>query len=139
MSELKRELRRLFSLAFPLAAAEAGTQVMSLVDMAVIGRLGGVELAAAGLANAVYFGISVFGVLGIGRNTSTSNARPMLLAARSSRMVSATSLYLPAAQAMGIEFMTAYRAISWLAWVPNLMLAEFYIRGLPGRPTVAAT
>src|SRR2546428_13338759 len=62
MSELRSELRRLFSLAFPLAAAEAGTQVMSLVDMAVIGRLGGLELAAAGLANAVYFGISGFGL-----------------------------------------------------------------------------
>ncbi len=62
MAGLKSELRRLFSLAFPLAAAEAGTQVMSLVDMAVIGRLGGLELAAAGLANAVFFGISVFGL-----------------------------------------------------------------------------
>ena len=35
---------------------------MSVVDMAVIGRLGGRELAAAGLANAVFFGISVFGL-----------------------------------------------------------------------------
>jgi MATE family multidrug resistance protein len=56
------ELRRLFSLALPLAAAEAGTQLMSVVDMAVIGRLGGVELAAVGVANAVFFGISVFGL-----------------------------------------------------------------------------
>ena len=37
---LKAELRRLFALAVPLAIAEAGTQVMSVVDMAVIGRLG---------------------------------------------------------------------------------------------------
>lgn len=37
-------------------------------------------------------------------------------------------VYLPVAQAMGIEFMAAYRAISWLAWVPNLMLAELYLR-----------
>jgi len=37
-------------------------------------------------------------------------------------------VYLPASQAMGIEFMTAYRAISWLAWVPNLILAELYLR-----------
>ena len=56
------ELRRLFLLALPLAAAEAGTQVMSVVDMAVIGRLGGRELAAAGLGNAVFFGVSVFGL-----------------------------------------------------------------------------
>jgi len=62
IAEIKEELQRLFALAFPLAAAEAGTQAMSLVDMAVIGRLGGLELAAAGLANAVFFGISVFGL-----------------------------------------------------------------------------
>jgi MATE family multidrug resistance protein len=61
-AELKAELRRLFSLALPLAAAEAGTQLMSVVDMAVIGRLGGLELAAAGLGNAVFFGVSVFGL-----------------------------------------------------------------------------
>ena len=39
-------------------------------------------------------------------------------------------VYLPAAQAMGFEFMTAYRAISWLAWVPNLVVAELYLRGM---------
>src|SRR5579872_5898687 len=59
---MKRELRSLFALALPLAAAEAGTQLMTVVDMAVIGRLGGRELAAAGLANAVFFGVSVFGL-----------------------------------------------------------------------------
>ena len=48
-------------------------------------------------------------------------------------------IYLPAAQAMGIEFMTAYRAISWLAWVPNLLLAELYLRWPAGRrPATAA-
>jgi len=38
-------------------------------------------------------------------------------------------VYLPAAQVMGFEFMPAYRAISWLAWVPNLIVAELYLRG----------
>ncbi len=35
---------------------------MSVVDMAVIGRLGGRELASAGLANALFFSVSVFGL-----------------------------------------------------------------------------
>src|ERR1700682_4346875 len=61
-AELKAELWQLLSLALPLAAAEAGTQVMRVVDMAVVGRLGGRELAAVGLGNAVYFGVSVFGL-----------------------------------------------------------------------------
>lgn len=37
-------------------------------------------------------------------------------------------LYLPLSQIMGIEFLYAYRAIAWLAWVPNLMVAETYLR-----------
>jgi uncharacterized membrane protein len=47
-------------------------------------------------------------------------------------------VYLPLAQVAGIDFMAAYRAISWLAWVPNLMLAELYVRGLPRRRRAAA-
>ncbi len=59
---LKRELRELFRLALPLAAAQAGTQLMSLVDVAVIGRLGARELAGTALASAVFFAFSVMGM-----------------------------------------------------------------------------
>jgi uncharacterized membrane protein len=47
-------------------------------------------------------------------------------------------VYIPISQMMGIEFMTAYRAISWLAWVPNLILAELYLRSPPRRKPVPA-
>lgn len=42
-------------------------------------------------------------------------------------------IYIPLSQMMGIEFSTAYSAIAWLAWVPNLMLAELYLRREMGR------
>jgi MATE family multidrug resistance protein len=58
----RRELRELFRLALPLAAAQAGTQMMGLVDVAVLGRLGARELAGSGLANAVFFAFSVVGM-----------------------------------------------------------------------------
>ena len=58
----RRELRELFRLALPLAAAQAGTQLMGLVDVAVLGRLGARELAGSGLANAVFFAFSVMGM-----------------------------------------------------------------------------
>jgi MATE family multidrug resistance protein len=61
-SSLRVELRELFRLAMPLAAAQAGTQMMGLVDVAVLGRLGARELAGSGLANAVFFAVSVFGM-----------------------------------------------------------------------------
>lgn len=37
-------------------------------------------------------------------------------------------LYLPIAQALPVEFDDAYRAISFLCWVPNLVVAEAYLR-----------
>ena len=61
-SAVGRELKELFRLAAPLAAAQAGTQMMGLVDVAVLGRLGANELAGAGMANAVFFSVSVFGI-----------------------------------------------------------------------------
>lgn len=58
----RTELRELFRLAIPLAAAQAGTQLMGLVDVAILGRLGARELAASGLANAMFFAVSIAGM-----------------------------------------------------------------------------
>ncbi|WP_297515072.1 DUF2306 domain-containing protein [uncultured Caulobacter sp.] len=41
-------------------------------------------------------------------------------------------LYLPAATLAGEHFFEAYRAISFLCWVPNLLLAEAWLRVRPG-------
>ena len=41
-------------------------------------------------------------------------------------------LYLPIAPSLGYDFMPAYVAISWLCWVPNLILAELFF--VPSRP-----
>jgi MATE family multidrug resistance protein len=62
MSPFRTELRLLLRLAGPLAAAQAGTQIMGLVDLAVVGRLGARELGAAGLGNGIFFTISILGM-----------------------------------------------------------------------------
>ena len=36
-------------------------------------------------------------------------------------------IYLPLSQVVGIPFEPAYQTISWLCWVPNLILAEWVI------------
>lgn len=43
-------------------------------------------------------------------------------------------LYLPAAAALEVPFATAYPAIAWLCWVPNLLVAEWLARRRPERP-----
>jgi MATE family multidrug resistance protein len=62
MSNFRTELKSLLRLAGPLAAAQAGTQIMGLVDLAVVGRLGARELGAAGLGNGIFFTISILGL-----------------------------------------------------------------------------
>jgi uncharacterized membrane protein len=42
-------------------------------------------------------------------------------------------LYLPLLALAGLSFIDAYRAVSYLAWIPNLILAEAYLRGVFGR------
>ena len=49
-------------LALPLAAAQAGMQLMGLVDVAVLGRLGATELGASGLGNSLFFTIAIIGM-----------------------------------------------------------------------------
>lgn len=61
-STTRRELRALWTLALPLAAIQLGNQLKSLVDTAVVGRLGDVELASVGLGNSFFFLVQIFGV-----------------------------------------------------------------------------
>lgn len=56
------ELRILIRLALPLALAQAGQALMGLVDTAVVGRAGAVQLAGAALGNAVVFTTCIVGI-----------------------------------------------------------------------------
>jgi uncharacterized membrane protein len=40
-------------------------------------------------------------------------------------------LYLPLIGFTGMPFLEGYAYVAWLCWVPNLLLAELYIRGRP--------
>jgi uncharacterized membrane protein len=42
-------------------------------------------------------------------------------------------LELPLLIASGLEFPTAYTIVAWLCWVPNLLVAEWILRGRPLR------
>ncbi len=40
-------------------------------------------------------------------------------------------LYLPTVMILHLPFLPAYRAIAFLCWVPNILIAELYLRGRP--------
>ena len=59
---IKREFRPLLRLALPLAPVHVGSQMMGLVDTAVVRRPGAVPLGAGGLATALCLPLFVFWV-----------------------------------------------------------------------------
>ena len=59
-SPIRRESRRLVTLAWPVAVAQAATMLMGFVDLLMVGRLGSDALAAIGLANPWMFGTMFF-------------------------------------------------------------------------------
>jgi MATE family multidrug resistance protein len=52
----------LLRLAAPLVATFAGTQLMSFVDTAMVGRLGSVALAGVGIGNGIFFAVTIIGM-----------------------------------------------------------------------------
>lgn len=62
LSEYFIYYKRLLKLAFPLVLTQAGQMVVQLVDNAMVGRVGTVELAAASFANSIFVVIMVFGL-----------------------------------------------------------------------------
>ncbi len=38
-------------------------------------------------------------------------------------------IYLGISQVNGVDFVVAYQAISWMCWVPNLLIVEWFIIG----------
>ncbi len=47
-------------------------------------------------------------------------------------------IYMPLAAALHLDMPTAYAAIAWLCWVPNLIVAEIYLALRPNRLAGAA-
>lgn len=61
-AERSSETRTLLRLSAPLVAGHAGSQLMSLVDAAMVGRLGKTALAAVGIGNGLFFALTIFGM-----------------------------------------------------------------------------
>src|SRR5262245_28075469 len=56
---IRTELRATLVIALPLIAANIGQMTMGFTNMVMVGQLGGVPLAAAGLGASLYFTISI--------------------------------------------------------------------------------
>jgi MATE family multidrug resistance protein len=59
---IRRELGSLVALAFPLCLGHLGHHMMSIVDIAMLGRFSEAALAGSGVANGILFSVTVVGI-----------------------------------------------------------------------------
>jgi len=129
----REELRALARLGVPLAGASLAEMGMALTDMAVVGRLGGLELAAVGLAGGIAFdmlaillgiltivGVLVAEAIGAGRHDRVGAivGQAMRIALGLSVVMIAFALALPV-------------LLSWTPQDPGIVpLAQAYLHAL---------
>ncbi len=162
-SARRAELSALARLAVPLAAAQAGQALMGVVDTAVVGRAGAVQIAGVGLGNALFFAIAVLGMgVMMGLDPMISQAFGADDPARARRLawqggflalhvgawLAAPMLLLPwLLEPLGVEAAVAREAGRYILWrLPGLPFLLLYVGGRAylqaagfTRPMVVAT
>ena len=121
---LHRWMGRLYVLGVAVAGS-AGLYMAWHANGGVPGKLGFALLAIAWLL------CTARGYLCIRARKIDAHRRWMIRSYALTFAAVTLRLYIPASQAAGIPFETAYPVIAWLCWVPNLLVAELFARGLP--------
>jgi uncharacterized membrane protein len=118
----------------------------SYVVAVAISGIAGIALALTTSAGLV--AMSGFGLLGVFWLVTTAMGyryiRRHNIAAHRSWMIRSYALtlaavtlrlYLPMSDVLGLSMAVAYPVISWISWVPNLLIAEWFVR--PQRSSIA--
>jgi uncharacterized membrane protein len=89
-----------------------------------------------GLLAIAWFGVNLTAYRAIRTGDRVRHSRWMVRSFALTLAAVTLRIYLPASAVLGMPFDTAYRWIAWLAWVPNLLFAEWLLRRNP-RPSAA--
>ena len=108
------------------------------VGAVLVGGVAGLVLAFESFGGLVtHFGFGLMAVCWLGttiaayraiRRADINSHRAWMLRSYALTLAALTlRIYLPLSQVAGISFESAYQAISWLCWVPNLLIVEWFI------------
>lgn len=84
-----------------------------------------------GLLAVAWLGTTGVAYRAIRRRDLASHRRWMLRSYALTFAAVTLRIYLPLSQALGLPFGPSYQVISWLCWVPNLLLVELLVVGNP--------
>jgi uncharacterized membrane protein len=120
---LHRWMGRLYVLGVACGGS-AGLYMAWHANGGITGKLGFALLAIG------WLGVTACGYFCIRAKQVDAHRRWMIRSFALSFAAVTLRLYIPASQMAGIPFDTAYPVIAWLSWVPNLLLAELFVRDL---------
>jgi len=115
----------------------------------LLGGLGGVVLATRseyglvthvgfGLLAVLWLGTTARAYVSIRARDQVSHRRWMTRSFALTLAAVTLRVYLPLSQIAGIPFPDAYQVVSWLCWVPNLLIAEWILLRSPARAGAVA-
>jgi MATE family multidrug resistance protein len=135
---VRAELRPLVRLALPLAIAQGGQALMGVVDTAVVGRAGSLQLAATGLGAVLFIALAVLG-MGVmqGLDPLVSQALGAGDAGRARRLLwQGVWLAAGLAAALAVPFALAPAALEPLGIPPDVAreAGRYLLWRLPGLP-----
>ena len=95
--------------------------------MAATTTAGPIAALGFGLLAVLWLGTTVTGIRYAMRGDYHSHRQWMIRSIALTLSAVTLRLYLPVPLATGLDFASAYAAIAWLCWVPNLLIAEYLI------------
>ena len=117
-------LHRWLGAGYAVAVLLAGTAALALAPSSFGGMVA--HLGFGGLG-ACWLATTILAVRSILRLDISAHRRWMYRSYALALAAVTLRIYMPVSLALGIEFEAAYRVVSWLCWVPNLMIVEAWL------------
>ncbi|MEO8619629.1 MAG: DUF2306 domain-containing protein [bacterium] len=108
---------------------------LGALRMALVSSAGWFTHLGFGLLGLLWLFSTARGYIAIRSHDEASHRRWMIRSYSLTLAAVTLRIYIPLGIAAGVPFDNAYQVISWLSWVPNLILAEWLVQRT--RPTVA--
>ena len=119
-------LHRVLGVAYAAAVAVGGSAGLILAPNA---HGGWPSTMGFGCLAVLWLGTTVTAIAFISRGRLADHRRWMLRSFALTFAAVTLRMWLPLLDGpIGLDFVSAYRSVAWLAWVPNLLLVEWFLR-----------
>ncbi|WP_246541528.1 DUF2306 domain-containing protein [Roseibium polysiphoniae] len=102
---------------------------VAALQLAATTQAGPVAAAGFALLGVIWLIVTGLGFLTGWKRDFVQHRRWMVRSAALTFAAVTLRVYLALSMVLGLPFEPAYTAIAWLCWVPNLIVAEIYLRG----------